>query len=308
MRTGQHKRDVPVCFGIKIIIIFLGFNKRYVIILFETTKLCGGKNKLLKEEVTYSPELKYLMKLWQRANNSNDTPAQFNLAKLYLNMKQESANKKAVVLLKKLVNKSHTIIHTDAQFMLAQCYENGCGITKSYQQACKWYEKAYINANNDIYKAFEEKINEELEAVLDKPDNNEITFELVDCVTEAAECGNIDSQKYLMELYQFGSGCIEPDNEKVAYWAERAAENGDKDAMYEIGSMYLYGRGVNRNPEKSFYWLEKSAELGNHKSAYLLGTQYYSQKQYKKAAEWHRLSAESNIKRRNILLKQFYKK
>ena len=262
----------------------------------------------MKEKVTYSPELQYLMKLWQRANNSNDTHAQFNLARLYLNMKQESANKKAFVLLKKLVNKSHTIIRTDAQFMLAQCYENGYGITKNYQQACKWYEKAYINANNDIYKAFEEKISKELDAILDKSDNNEITFEFIDCVTEAAEGGDIDSQKYLMELYQFGGGCVEPDNEKVAYWAERAAENGDKDAMYEIGSMYFYGRGVNRNPEKSFYWLEKSAELGNHNSAYLLGTYCHSQKQYKKASKWYKLSAELNIKHRNILLKQFYKK
>ena len=140
------------------------------------------------------------------------------------------------------------------------------------------------------------------------PDNSEITFELIDCVTEAAECGNIDSQKYLMELYQFGGGCVEPDNEKVAYWAEKAAENGDKDAMYEIGSMYLYGNSVNQNPEKSFYWLEKSAELGNHNSAYLLGTYCHSQKQYKKAAKWYRLCAELNIKHRNILFKQFYKK
>lgn len=256
----------------------------------------------MKEEVTYSPELKYLMKLWQRANNSNDTNAQFNLARIYLNIEQESANKKAFVLLKKLVNKSHTIIRTDAQYMLAQCYENGYGITKSYPQACKWYEKAYINANNDIYKAFEEKINEELEAVLDKPDNSEITSELIDCVTEAAEGGDVDSQKYLMELYQFGSGCIEANDEKVAYWAERAAENGDRDAMYEIGNMYLYGKGDNRNSEKSFYWLEKSAELGNHNSAYLLGKQYYSQKQYKKAVKWYRLSAELNIKRRNEIL------
>lgn len=253
----------------------------------------------MKEEVTYSPELKYLMKLWQRANNSNDTNAQFNLAMCYLNMKQENTSKKAFALLKKLANQRYTQIQTDAQYMLAQCYENGYGITKSYPQACKWYEKAYINANNDIYKAFEEKISKELDAALDKPDNSEITFEFIDCVTEAAEGGDINSQKYLIELYQFGGGCVEPDNEKVAYWAERAADNGDKDAMYEIGSMYLYGKGVNRNPEKSFYWLEKSAELGNHNSAYLLGTYCHSQKQYKKAAKWYKLSAELNIKRRN---------
>ena len=66
----------------------------------------------------------------------------------------------------------------------------------------------------------------------DKPDSNEITFEFIECVTEAAEGGDIDSQKYLMDLYQFGGGCVEPDNEKVTYWTERAADNGDKDAMY----------------------------------------------------------------------------
>lgn len=263
----------------------------------------------LKEKVTYLPKLQYLMKLWQRATDSNDTNAQFYLACCFVKSEKNSTQKKAFAFFKKLANQERrTALQTDAQYMLAQCYENGNGITKSYKQACKWYGKAYVNANNDIYEALEEKINEELDAVLDKPDNSEITSELIDCVTEAAEGGDVDSQKYLMELYQFGGGCVEPDNEKVAYWAERAAENGDKDAMYEIGSMYLYGWGVNRNPEKSFYWLEKSAELGNHKSAYLLGTQYYSQKQYKKAAEWHRLSAELNIKRRNILLKQFYKK
>ena len=107
----------------------------------------------LKEKVTYSPKLQYLMKLWQCATDSNDTNAQFYLACCFVKSEKNSTQKKAFVLLKKLVNKSHTIIHTDAQFMLAQCYENGYGITKNYQQACKWYEKAYINANNDIYEA-----------------------------------------------------------------------------------------------------------------------------------------------------------
>lgn len=267
----------------------------------EQQNYVGGGS--LEEIINYSPELKYLMKLWQRATDSNDTNAQFYLACCFVKSRQKSTQKKAFALFKKLANQERrTALQTDAQYMLAQCYENGYGITKSYPQACKWYEKAYINANNDIYEALEEKINEELDAVLDKPDNSEITSELVDCITEAAECGDVDSQKYLMELYQFGSRCIEANDEKVAYWAERAAENGDRDAMYEIGNMYLYGKGDNRNPEKSFYWLEKSAELGNHNSAYLLGTQYYSQKQYKKAVKWYRLSAELNIKRRNEIL------
>ena len=50
------------------------------------------------------------------------------------------------------------------------------------------------------------------------------------------------------------------------------------------------------------------ARVVTHNSAYLLGTYCHSQKQYKKAAKWYRLCAELNIKHRNILLKQFYKK
>ena len=253
----------------------------------------------MEEIINYSPELKYLMKLWQRATDLNDVNAQFNLARLYLNMKQENANKKAFSLLKKLVNKSHAIIHTDAQFMLAQCYENGYGITKSYKQACKWYEKAYINANNDIYEALEEKINEELDAILDKPDNSEITSEIVDCITEAAECGDVDSQKYLMELYQFGSRCIEANDEKVAYWAERAAENGDSQAMCKIGGMYLNGRGVKQNCKKALYWLEKATAQGEADAACSIGYYYNLQKQYKAAAKWYRTGAELRIDWRN---------
>lgn len=263
----------------------------------EQQNYVGGGS--LKEIINYSPELQYLMKLWQRANNSNDTHAQFNLAKLYLNMKQENTSKKAFDLLKKLVNKSHAIIHTDAQFMLAQCYENGYGITRSYKQACKWYEKAYISANCDVYRAFEEKINRELDAVLDKPDNSEITSELVDCITEAAECGDIDSQKYLMELYQFGSRCIEANDEKVAYWAERAAENGDSEAMCKIGGMYLNGRGVKQNCKKALYWLEKATAQGEADAACSIGYYYNLQKQYKTAAKWYRTGAELRIDWRN---------
>ena len=254
----------------------------------------------LKEKVTYSPELKYLMKLWQRATDLNDVNAQFYLACCFVKSEKKSTQKKAFAFFKKLAKQERrTALQTDAQYMLAYCYENGNGITKSYKQACKWYEKSYINANNDIYEALEEKINEELDAVLDKPDNSEITSELFDCVTEAAEGGDVDSQKYLIELYQFGSGCIETNDEKVAYWAERAAENGDSQAMCKIGNMYLNGRGVKQNCKKALYWLEKATAQGEADAACSIGYYYNLQKQYKTAAKWYRTSAELRIDWRN---------
>ena len=254
----------------------------------------------MEEIINYSPELKYLMKLWQRATDSNDTNAQFYLACCFVKSRQKSTQKKPFAFFKKLANQERrTALQTDAQYMLAQCYENGYGITKSYKQACKWYEKAYISANCDVYRVFEEKINRELDAVLDKPDNSEITSELVDCITEAAECGDVDSQKYLMELYQFGSRCIEANDEKVAYWAERAAENGDSEAMCKIGNMYLNGRGVKQNCKKALYWLEKATAQGEADAACSIGYYYNLQKQYKTAAKWYRTGAKLRIDWRN---------
>ena len=163
----------------------------------------------MKENITYSPDLKYFFELCSRAS-SNDSVAQFNLAKFYLHINRENTNKKAFSLLKKLANKSYNAVQTDVQYMLARCYETGCGITKSYQQSAKWYRQAYINANNDIYKAFEDKIDDIIDEALTAPESEKITPEFIQCVTENAENGDSASQEYLAKLYWRGNENIKP--------------------------------------------------------------------------------------------------
>jgi TPR repeat protein len=41
------------------------------------------------------------------------------------------------------------------------------------------------------------------------------------------------------------------------------AEQGDGEAQYYLGLLYLYGAGVQRNPETARGWLQKSADQGN---------------------------------------------
>lgn len=225
-------------------------------------KSIQNQEKNLKENITYSPELKRLFNLHKRAN-SKDSVAQFNLAKFYLYINQENTNKKAFSLLKRLANKSYNTVQTDAQYMLARCYEKGCGITKNYKQSAKWYRQAYINVNNDIYKAFENEIGDIIDEVLKVPESEEITPELIDCVTENAENGDSAAQEYLANLYWRGNENIKPDDEKFVYWAEKAARQGD----------YL--------------------------SAFHLGRYYETKRQYKNAANWYKIAAELNIMRRN---------
>lgn len=253
----------------------------------------------MKESITYSPEFQRLLDLWHQANDSNDANAQYELARYLLKIKQKNTQQKAFALFKKLANQDYTTVQTDAQYMLALCYENGYGITKSYPQAIKWYRKTYISANCDVHRVFEEKINKEIEAALDEPDHNGIAPEALRCITEAAEGGDLESQKCLMRLYQFGEGDIEEDEEEYAYWAERAAENGDAEAMCKIGDMYYKGRGVKQNYKKALYWLHKAVAQGEADAARSIGYYYNSQKQYKTATKWYRTCAELRLDWRN---------
>ena len=101
-------------------------------------------------------------------------------------------------------------------------------------------------------------------------------------MTESAENGDAEAQRYLMDLYQFGAKNVESNTEEYAYWAEKAAKNGDPYAMYEIGNAYYHGTGVNQDNEKAIYWLQ-------------------TQKQYKIAANHYKNAARLNILRRNQL-------
>ena len=52
----------------------------------------------------------------------------------------------------------------------------------------------------------------------------------------------------------------EEDSVLSAFYFEKAAENGDRRAMWYTGMNYLNGQGVRKNEETAFQWVEKSAQ------------------------------------------------
>lgn len=253
----------------------------------------------MKEIITYAPQLQRFFDLWHRAHDLTDAAAQFALAKIYLKSKQQDTVKKAFALFKKLANQDYTTAQTDAQYMLGQCYENGYGIQKSYPRAIRWYKMAGLNVGHDVCNAMGQQLHKELEAALNTPEGGEITPEMVDFIIDEAESGDVRAQKYLMNLYQCGDGPIEANDEQAAYWTQKAAENGDAEAIAQLGRMYYYGQGVERNLRKGLDLMEEAAEKGSDSSAYTLGRHYERMTATKKAAEWYRIYAEAAIKRRN---------
>ncbi|MEM6602633.1 MAG: tetratricopeptide repeat protein [Pseudomonadota bacterium] len=85
----------------------------------------------------------------------------------------------------------------------------------------------------------------------------------LDLLEAVAEQGDIRAQYLLGNFYNAGSDDFQSDPIKAAYWLEKAAKADDKDAQYELASLYFQGRGVGQDKLKSQEFLCKAA-LNDH--------------------------------------------
>ena len=66
-------------------------------------------------------------------------------------------------------------------------------------------------------------------------------------------------------MYLDGEG-VDKDEKKALELFNKAAEQGNEIAMYNIGVMYQYGIGVDQDHDKSVIWYTRSSILGNKDS------------------------------------------
>ena len=82
----------------------------------------------------------------------------------------------------------------------------------------------------------------------------------IDILKKLADQNNKEAASRLASTYNF----IVRGQKEAAFWYERAAEMGDPEAQYEIGSRYRFGReGVEVNQKKAMSWITTAAENGN---------------------------------------------
>ena len=84
------------------------------------------------------------------------------------------------------------------------------------------------------------------------------------------------------------------DPEKAFYWYEKAAQQGHSFAQFNVGSDYLFGKGVKANLDNAIDWLTKSAMQGNTSAQTRLGNIYESDdiKDGSQAVSWYKKAAE----------------
>ena len=81
-------------------------------------------------------------------------------------------------------------------------------------------------------------------------------------------------------------------------WYNKAAEQGNAVAQFNLGLMYEKGQGVPQDYKMAFNWYTKAAEQGVASSQNNLGNMYKEgrvvQQDYVKAHMWYNIASQSN--------------
>ncbi len=84
---------------------------------------------------------------------------------------------------------------------------------------------------------------------------------------------------------------------KALFLFRKSAQRGNPEAQYNLGVMYLYGRGVAADADRARRWLRRAAASGHAQAAYSLGRLLIDRRRgrfsdQRKAAYWFRLAAK----------------
>ncbi len=93
------------------------------------------------------------------------------------------------------------------------------------------------------------------------PDPRDNRFYTINLFLEKAKKGNADAQYQLGILYLTGKGTLQ-DFSEASKWFILAAEQNHPLAQYELGLLYQIGQGVEMDNEKSYMWFNLAAAAG----------------------------------------------
>lgn len=159
------------------------------------------------------------------------------------------------------------------QGMQAVAEEYRYGQTENGEKAVYWYERMVAWREDD-----------------EDDDEDEVEY------TES----QVDAMYALAIIYTIGCGEVEPEDEKMLYWLERAAEQGEPLAMRDLGMYYRYGEEDDEIPDadKAVYWFTKGAALEDPDAALELGEMYQEgigvEVDMKKAAQLYASAADAD--------------
>jgi TPR repeat protein len=109
--------------------------------------------------------------------------------------------------------------------------------------------------------------------------------------------GDPKAQSYLGWSYQIGHFPLKQDYSEALKWYRRAAEQGDKEATYQVGGLYCSGEGVPKDCAEGLRWYLNAAERGAISASCTLAQLYEFgapgvKQDYAEAYFWYSLSTD----------------
>jgi len=127
---------------------------------------------------------------------------------------------------------------------------------------------------------------------------NEDYFQAYQEFKKLADEGNREAQYNLAMLYKDGKGVLE-NKQTAAEWFRKSADAGLSEAEFQLGRAYDKGEGVAQSNEYAVLWYRKSAEHGNPWAQANLGVMYAEGQGIKQdlvlAYVWFNLAASQGV-------------
>lgn len=115
---------------------------------------------------------------------------------------------------------------------------------------------------------------------------------------DSADQGNKDAQYELGTMYEEGR-VVQQSLDEAAWWYRLAAEQDSAPAQYKLGTLYHQGKGVEQDYAKAANWYRKAAEKGVPEAQYNLGVIYYSGEglaaDHREAFRWFQKAAKLGV-------------
>ncbi len=171
---------------------------------------------------------------------SGDSKAQYRLGMAYLRGQSvQKDNQKAFYWLHKAARKNRV----DAQYQIAVLYANGQGTEKDLKKSIKWLklaaEKNHKQANILLNNM---KINPRIS----QPSATSLS------AIPAKSAGN--------EIVKLQAPHPPPSPKKIFQELSKTAQQGDPQAQYQLGNLYLHGKGTDKSITTGVRWLKKAAK------------------------------------------------
>lgn len=157
---------------------------------------------------------------------------------------------------------------------VAGCYFQGKGVEQDIPQAIEWLTKA---ANQGNVMAQHNLGTMYLEGLPDIPKDEKKSFFWFE---KAANQGDREAQCFLGVCYLMGKG-VAKSTEKAVYWTQKAVDRGDPAAQRNMGIFYATGEGgLKKDVNKALELWKKAAEAGDSEAQYVLGSCYAGDAEY----------------------------